>query len=408
MEMAMNVKIIKSAKDYEANMARLSELMSLDPKPNSKEENELELLALVIQDFERQTVPHVKADPIESILFRMDQMQLTRKELIPYIGSISKVSEVLSRKRPLSLPMIRRLNQGLGIPADILIEDVETDSSLVDQEPEMDFTRFPLKEMLERGCFGDFEGNVQRLKDYAEDLVRKFMQDLLPKRMEPAFLRAPLHQRGDRQADEMAILAWRMCVLRKAREVISTREYKHGTITPEWLRELAKLSAFDEGPKLAKEHLARHGITLVIEKHFKRTFLDGAAMLDNDRPIVALTLRHDRVDNFWFALLHELAHVAKHLKPETPVFIDDLDRTNLQTVEGEADAMAQEALIPNKSWSAAKVRQTLASEDVIAYADEIGVHPAIVAGRLRYEEKNYRLLSHLIGKTGQVSQTFAA
>ncbi len=404
----MNVKIIKSAKDYEANMARLSELMSLDPKPNSKEENELELLALVIQDFERQTVPHVKADPIESILFRMDQMQLTRKELIPYIGSISKVSEVLSRKRPLSLPMIRRLNQGLGIPADILIEDVETDSSLVDQEPEMDFTRFPLKEMLERGCFGDFEGNVQRLKDYAEDLVRKFMQDLLPKRMEPAFLRAPLHQRGDRQADEMAILAWRMCVLRKAREVISTREYKHGTITPEWLRELAKLSAFDEGPKLAKEHLARHGITLVIEKHFKRTFLDGAAMLDNDRPIVALTLRHDRVDNFWFALLHELAHVAKHLKPETPVFIDDLDRTNLQTVEGEADAMAQEALIPNKSWSAAKVRQTLASEDVIAYADEIGVHPAIVAGRLRHEEKNFRLLSHLIGKTGQVSQTFAA
>ena len=404
----MNVKIIKSAKDYEANMARLSELMSLDPKPNSKEENELELLALVIQDFERQTVPHVKADPIESILFRMDQMQLTRKELIPYIGSISKVSEVLSRKRPLSLPMIRRLNQGLGIPADILIEDVETDSSLVDQEPEMDFTRFPLKEMLERGCFGDFEGNVQRLKDYAEDLVRKFMQDLLPKRMEPAFLRAPLHQRGDRQADEMAILAWRMCVLRKAREVISTREYKHGTITPEWLRELAKLSAFDEGPKLAKEHLARHGITLVIEKHFKRTFLDGAAMLDNDRPIVALTLRHDRVDNFWFALLHELAHVAKHLKPETPVFIDDLDRTNLQTVEGEADAMAKEALIPNKSWSAAKVRQTLASEDVIAYADEIGVHPAIVAGRLRHEEKNYRLLSHLIGKTGQVSQTFAA
>lgn len=403
----MNVKIIKSEKDYEAAMARLSALMSLDPKPNSKEENELELLALVIQDFERQTVPPVKADPIESILFRMDQMQLARKDLIPYIGSISKVSEVLSRKRPLSLPMIRRLHQGLGIPADILIEDVGTDSAVVDQEPEMDFSRFPLKEMLERGCFGDFEGNVQRLKDYAEDLVRKFMHDLLPKRMEPAFLRAPMHQRGDRQADEVAILAWRMCVLRKAREIISTKEYKHDTITPAWLRELAKLSAFDEGPKLAKEYLARHGIILVIEKHFKRTFLDGAAMLDNDRPIVALTLRHDRVDNFWFALLHELSHVANHLKPESPVFIDDLDRTNPQSVEAEADAMAQEALIPEKSWSTARVRQTLSSEDAIAFADEIGVHPAIVAGRLRHEEKNFRLLSHLIGKTGQVSRTFA-
>ena len=157
----MNVKIIKSEEGYEAAMARLSALMSLDPKPNSKEENELELLALVIQDFERQTVPPVTVDPIESILFRMDQMQLTRKDLEKYIGSISKVSEVLTRKRPLSLPMIRRLNQGLGIPADILIEDV----AAVEGDPAIDYTRFPLKEMMDRGCFGDFRGSTQKLKD---------------------------------------------------------------------------------------------------------------------------------------------------------------------------------------------------------------------------------------------------
>jgi HTH-type transcriptional regulator / antitoxin HigA len=402
--MTMNVKIIKSAEDYEAAMARLSELMSLDPGADSKEENELELLALVIQDFERQTVPPVKADPIESILFRMDQMQLSRKDLIPYIGSISKVSEVLSRKRSLSLPMIRRLNRGLGIPADILIEDVETDCAVVEQEPEMDFTRFPLGEMLERGCFGDFDGNTQRLKEYAEDLVRKFMQDLMPKQASPAFLRAPMHQRGDRQANDMALKAWHMCVLRKARAVSVTRDYRRETITPDWLRELARLSSFDEGPKLARAYLARHGITLVIEKHFKRTFLDGAALLDGDRPIVALTLRHDRLDNFWFALLHELAHVARHLTPESSVFIDDLDGSNPEKIEAEADAMAGEALIPEKRWRTAKVRQTLQPEDAIAFADEIGVHPAIVAGRLRHETKNFRLLSQLIGKTGQVSQ----
>ena len=66
----------------------------------------------------------------------------------------------------------------------------------------------------------------------------------------------------------------------------------------------------------------------------------------------------------------------------------------------------QEALIPMERWEAAKVRETLLSEDAIAFADEIGVHPAIVAGRLRHEAKNFRLLSHLIGKTGQVSQHF--
>ena len=400
----MNVKIIKSEKDYQAAMSRLSDLMSLDPKPGSKEEDELELLALVVHDFERQTVPPVKADPIESIRFRMDQMGLTRKDLTQYIGSISKVSEVLSRKRPLSLPMIRRLHQGLDIPADILIEDVETDGAVVESEPTIDFSRFPLKEMYERGCFGTFEGNAQRLKDYAEDLVSKLMRELGPKQMGAAFLRAPLHQRSDRQADEPALRAWQMCVVRKARQAPPAKEYKPNSITPEWMRELAKLSAFDEGPKLAKEYLARHGITLVIEKHFKRTFLDGAAMLDGDRPIVALTLRHDRIDNFWFALLHEVAHVALHLTPDTPVFLDDLDRGSSEHDEQEADDMAKEALIPGAAWDTAKVQHTLTADDAVAFADQIGVAPAIVAGRLRHETQNYRLLNHLIGKTGQVSQ----
>jgi HTH-type transcriptional regulator/antitoxin HigA len=405
--MVVNVKIIKNEQDYEQAMARLSALMSRDLQPGSKEENELELLALVIRDYERQTVPVAKVDPIESILFRMDQMQWSRKDLVPYIGSLSKVSEVLTRKRPLSLSMIRRLHRGLDIPADILIEDVSVDSAIVCQDPQMDFTQFPLKEMMERGCFGETHFNAQQLKEYAEDLMRKFMQDLLPKQVSQAFMRAPMHQRGDRQADEMALLAWRLFVLHKARAVAVGKHYRPGIITRAWLRELVKLSAFDEGPKLAREYLARHGITLVIAKHFKGTFLDGAAILDGDRPIVALTLRHDRLDNFWFVLLHELAHVAKHLSPESPVFMDDLDRKDQQDVEAQADAMAMEALIPAKAWQDATVRTTLSTSDAKALAEKLGIHVAIVAGRLRHETGNYRVLSHLIGKAGRVRQMLA-
>ncbi|HEY7805385.1 MAG TPA: ImmA/IrrE family metallo-endopeptidase [Orrella sp.] len=403
----MNVKIIKSEQEYEQAMARLSALMSRDLKPGSKDENELELLALVIGDYERQTVPAVKVDPIESILFRMDQMKLSRKDLVPFIGSLSKVSEVLARKRPLSLSMIRRLHRGLDIPAEILIEDMSVDSAIVCQDPPMDFTRFPLKEMMDRGCFADAQLNAQQLKhltEYAEDLMHKFMEDLLPKQVGQTFMRAPMHQRGVRHADEMALLAWRLCVLRQARAVTIAKRYTPGVITLAWLRDLAKLSAFDEGPKLAREYLARHGITLVVEKHFKGTFLDGGAMLDGDRPIVALTLRHDRLDNFWFVLMHELAHVAKDLSPESPVFIDDLEGKDPKEIETQADAMAMEALIPAKHWRDATVRKTLSSKDAKALADKLGIHVAIVAGRLRHETSNYRLLSHLIGKTGQVSQ----
>ena len=98
------------------------------PEWEVPEENELELLALVIEQYEKLTFPPIKADPIELILFRIQQMKLTRKDMMPYFGSPSKVSKVLKRKRPLSLSMIRKLHQGLGIPVDILIEDIELNS----------------------------------------------------------------------------------------------------------------------------------------------------------------------------------------------------------------------------------------------------------------------------------------
>lgn len=396
----MNIKIIKSEQDHGAALARLSALMSASPSAGSEEENELELLALVIEDYERQVVPPVYPDPIEAILFRMDQMQLGRKDLIPYIGSASKVSEVLSRKRPLSLAMIRRLHQGLDIPADVLINDIATAGDLSDDEPAIDFSRFPLKEMADRGCFGVIKQGIKDIKDYAEDLMRPLMQEVMPAGMPGALLRAPLHRRGERQADESALLAWRMCVLRQARMKKMTREYKPGTVTAEWMRDVARLSAFAEGPRLVDEHLSRSGITLVIEPHFAKTFLDGAAMLDGTRAIVALTLRHDRLDNFWFALMHELAHVALHLNEQSPVFMDDLDGNDSEALERQADDMASEALIPKQVWEHAAVRKSQSTADAIDLADQLSISPAIVAGRLRHETHNFRLLPHLLGKSG--------
>lgn len=403
----MNIKVIKSNNDYAQAMARLTALMALDPKDGSNEDSELELLALVIEDYERKIVPPVVSDPIEAILFRMDQMKLGRKDLESFIGSTSKVSEVLSRKRPLSLSMIRRLHKGLDIPADVLIGSAESGTQAVGAEPEMEYAKFPLKEMLDRNCFGNFKGNAQRLKDYAEDLVLKFMQGLLPKQTAPAFLRAPLHQRGTRDADGYALLAWRLCVIKKARANPAPREYKKGSITAKWLKDLARLSAFDDGPRLAREQLGMSGITLVIEPHFKSTYLDGAAMLDEGRPIVAMTLRHDRLDNFWFVLMHELAHVAKHLDEANPLFTDDLDSPDEQDrKEREADVMASEALIPQTAWDKSTARTSHLTKDVIALADKLGVHPAIVAGRVRHETKNFRILVKPLGH-GQASRHFA-
>jgi len=394
----MNIRLIKNRENYAAAMARLSALMALDPKPGTAEDNELELLALVIEDYERKIVPPVVADPVEAILFRMDQSGLTRKDLLPYIGSVSKVSEVLSRKRPLSLSMIRRLHRGLGIPADVLVGEGEA-STVLALEPETDYSGFPLKEMAKRGCFGSFKGGASRLMDRAEELMAEFLRELGPASRNPALLRAPLHQRGVRKVDGPALSAWRLCVIKKARAVTLHDAYRKGTITVRWLKDIARLSAFQDGPRLAKEALARAGIVLVIEPHFKGTYLDGAAMLDNSRPIVALTLRHDRLDNFWFALLHELVHVGKHLDEAHPFFADDLDSADEQDrIEREADDMAGNALIPVDAWEKAAVRQTPTSKNVQELARQLDIHPAIVAGRIRHETKNYRLLAKLLGQ----------
>ena len=116
----MKVKVIKTEADYEAALAHVATLM--DAKPGSAKEDELELWTTLIERYETTQHPIDPPDPIEAIKFRMAQEGLSAKDLEAYIPSKSKISEVLNRKRGLSLSMIRALNRGLGIPADVLVQ----------------------------------------------------------------------------------------------------------------------------------------------------------------------------------------------------------------------------------------------------------------------------------------------
>lgn len=399
--MNQSIRVIKTQHDYESSMACLSALMDMDIEAGSDEEAELELLVLVIEAYERTKVAPVIPNPIDAILFKMDQQGLKPRDLVPMIGSISKVSEVLSRKRDLSLAMIRAIHKGLGIPAEVLIRSGVD----ITAEPKYDYVKFPLQEMLERGCFPKFVESAKKLKDYAEELITDFMYGITGHNSH-ALLRAPIHQSGARDMDDYALIAWRACVLKKAQGINLKTKYVPGVITDDWLIDLAKLSRFETGPLLAQEYLADKGIVLVIESHFKKTYLDGAAMLLAETPVVALTLRHDRIDNFWFALIHELEHVRKHLTPEYSFILDNLDdKTRSSVEEQEADEGARNALIPPEIWMKSAVSITHDQEDAIRLADDLRIHLAIVAGRVRYETNNWRLLSRLING-GRVRELF--
>jgi HTH-type transcriptional regulator/antitoxin HigA len=394
--MKQQVKVIKTQRDYDAAIVRLSALMDEDLAPGSSKEAEQELLVLVIESYERSKVEPVVPDPIEAILFRMDQLGFKKVDLVPYMGSLPKVSEVLARKRPLNLAMIRKLHQGLGIPADVLLAEAD-DAVDLSAPPPYDASKFPIKEMVSRGYFEGFLGTVREARDNAEELIRAFMRGFNLHAIHQARLRAPMHQSGSRLMDDYALLTWHVVVLKKARQIKLKSAYVERSLTDERLKELARLSRFEQGPRLAQEFLADMGIALVLESHFNKTYLDGAAMLDEDRPVVALTLRHDRLDNFWFALLHELVHVKEHLGPDRLFIADDLDdKVHRQTAEErEADERARDILIPSAEWLASELVDSPTMDAAMALADKLRIHPAIVAGRVRFESGNWRFLSSI-------------
>ncbi|MEJ1336736.1 MAG: ImmA/IrrE family metallo-endopeptidase [Candidatus Sedimenticola sp. (ex Thyasira tokunagai)] len=399
------MKLIKTEQDHCQAMERLAVLMSLDPIEGSEEADELDVLALLIQQFEEQCYPMDKPDPIDAILFRMDQMDLTRKDMQSYLGPGSRVSDVLNRKRPLSLSQIRRLIDGLGISADVLIQEP---NAKLPTTLDIEWQAFPLNELNKKGYFPGFEGTSAYLKEFAEDMLRPLLAFLPEEQFAQvpaqAYLRSSAHRRGnDKLIDPLALLAWQAQVLKQSEGSLASY------IKPDlpWLTQLAGLSQLDNGPLLARELLGKRGIFLVVEPHLDKTYLDGAVMSRKDgAPVIALTLRHDRMDNFWFTLFHELAHLMLHFDAEHPVFFDDLDcHDALDRIEFEADDLAQAGLIDPMEWKQAVFSNTY---DIQTFAQRNNIHPAIVAGRLCFEDKGrYKQFGHLRGN-GQVRKLFRA
>jgi HTH-type transcriptional regulator / antitoxin HigA len=204
-----------------------------------------------------------------------------------------------------------------------------------------------------------------------------------------------------------ALELWTARILNIAAERRSQMKGKFNIADTSWLQSLVQLSIYPDGPRRAAEMLREHGIILGIESHLPKTLLDGAAfLLSGGIPVVALTLRHDRIDNFWFTLLHELGHVFMHFNRglEDGFIDDDLGESRISEIEREADDFARNKFIPDEAWSNSVVRFTRSESAITKFAGSLKIHPGIVAGRLR-NERGYNLFSDLIG-TGQVRSLF--
>ena len=391
--MSDKIKVIQTEQQHRDYLDEVHALIMKMPQPSTPESDRMELLTVLIEAYENTKYPVEPPDPIDAILFRMQEKGLKQADLVPYFGTRSRVSEVLSRKRPLTVTMIRALAIGLGISAETLIGLTTPD--ITQSKESIDWSKFPIKEMVARGWLQKITGSGTS----TENVVQEFISNVGWQFGEAAFKRT-LSGAAYSPTTKYALYAWLLRVVQKAREKKSTLgQFQEDTLSSSFLREVAQLSWSEQGPKLALEFLEKRGIAVVIEAHLKGTMLDGAALKDIDgTPVIGLTIRHDRLDNFWFTLLHELAHLWKHVGKDE-MFLDDLDASSEDRREAEANRIAREAFIPRISWKRSDAYLSPSRENIDTLSRELKIHPAIIAGRIRRETGNYQLFSDLVGNS---------
>jgi HTH-type transcriptional regulator/antitoxin HigA len=386
----MEVRIIKTDEQYRHIRAEVARVAGEDPEPDSASGARLEVLAKLVEDYEKARFQFDKPDPVAAILFRMEQQGLRQKDIAELLGGKNRASEILSRKRALTLPMIRALNEKLEIPAQLLIHEFD-DPSADQLEGTVDESVAPIELIVSRGWSATEAGALKLWKRLINEHPGS-----------PAYLKHTVTFGRNRSTNLTNVWLW----LAQVRNIADAREGVHqrfekSSLTEDLIRYVSRLSWMPNGPRLATKFLEDRGISVVVEPHLPATHLDGAAMLSSQgTPVIGLTLREDRLDNFWFTLIHELIHAWKHLNAKGYRAIVD-ERVELgeenEGIEKEANQLAGEILIPRAQWKRSQAYLRPTAESIHKFAGQLQISPAIVAGRIRHERKNFTLFSKLVG-----------
>jgi HTH-type transcriptional regulator/antitoxin HigA len=265
---------------------------------------------------------------------------------------------------------------------------------------EVNFDAFPVSEIRRRGWL---HGSVNN------ESLRDFVSGAYSGSVNLAYHRKS--EFGGRQAKEYSLMAWQARILTKADAFISSNDIGEFELNDKWLTELRAISRLADGPIQARELLKSKGIALVFEPHLSGTYLDGAAMLsESGNPVIGMTIRHDRLDNFWFVLAHELGHIYKHIYGQSvsKSFVDEKvgseNTEDHSALEDEADLFAKELMFSDQEWDSCFSKVMSTETAVLGDAERLGISPAIIAGRIR-NEKGYHLLPSMVGQ-GMVKSLF--
>jgi len=335
-----------------------------------------------------KTLPDIAVPPGELLQETLDALNMTQVELAARIGRpTTVVNEIIKGKKAITPATALQLEHVLGTPAHIwnglegdyqLIKArLEEDARLKRQVPILD--RYPFySAMVKAGWVQRRTSRVGKVRE----LLRFFgvaSLDEVSRQYAPAFRKS----RG-REASPEALAAWMRRGELLAREV-ETREFNPSALR-EHLQEFRALTC--EPPETfepaIRERCADCGVAWVVVPHLPGTYVNGATWWDGEKFVVEMSLRFKWNDIFWFTFFHELGHILLHRKRE--VFIDTDSTRRDGASEREADSFAARLLIDPKAYGAFVSRGRFTWRSVRDFADEVGVHPGIVVGRLQHDE----------------------
>jgi HTH-type transcriptional regulator/antitoxin HigA len=380
--------------------------------------SEYENLSIQLHEYETLksgTVEILKASSLEelpSILIRARIAKgLSQRQLAEAIGLKEQQIQRYEAEEYASanLPRLAEIAKALNLNiSEIAKLRTEPKRPLSVDESDLAWDRFPIKEMYRRNWFDkptilEPPLSLSEAVANAEELVKAFVKYSLSKQVH---VLSRQRIRAGSSVNRYALLAWQCRVITLAKKEKAVNNYNRKAITGKWLTELAHISRDNDGPIKAIEYLRYSGIRFVILPHLSQTHLDGAAfLLPEGSPIIGLTLRFDRIDNFWFVLFHEVIHIMKHLhKGNIESIFDDLD-IDAEGIEQEADKLAGEILVPEDKWKGALARYLRTEDSIETFAQELHIHPAIVAGKIRKEADDYMILTNMVGR-GKVRKLF--
>lgn len=323
---------------------------------------------------------------------RLEDRNWSQEELATVLGiTPTHLSQVMKGDSPLTYDMAQRLGTTFNTSAQYWTnlylgymqwKDAEN-PALTDTEIRSTiYARMPVKDMVKKKWIPSCR-TVKELKKQALNYwdIKELDFSFIDEKFTPCLNRK---SEAYNQFNASYAATW----YRKAQLV--AKEYKVPAYSEAKLSTLASsLHSFTPDEANIPEFingLQACGVKFFVLPHLEKTYLDGAAFMDGKHPVVVYTARYKRIDNFWFTVAHEIAHVLKHLGPSCPFVLDDLKRGDVDKLEREANQLAGKWLKHPEAldWIDENTGAYLTREKVLACAEAVGIHPSIIIGALSH------------------------